>query len=161
MNYYKIDYKRLVSLLLPVILRGKMLIALLQAVSLPVAKLHASFMSFRNDILYKANHNGQVCYMEAMLNDNFDFTARRIYISDAESEEWGRMLWREYLDRPVMLRHDQFFMLQSERFIGADGIDFVANIPIDLNIEGNELQRMNSLIRYYKYAGMRYTIRYI
>lgn len=128
---------------------------LLQAAVSPVAGLYASFMSLRSDILYRLNHNGQVCHMTAMLNDSFDCTARRIRITDAEGGEWGYFLWKEEFDRPVMLG---VFMLQAERFIGADSIDFIVLVPYALNLTDDGFSRMHSLIRYYKLAGKRYAI---
>ncbi|NDV79916.1 hypothetical protein [Dysgonomonas sp. 511] len=159
MNFYKVDYIRLVRLLLPTMLRRARLKAFIGAMVVPLTRLHSTFLTFRREILYRITRNGQVCHLTAMLNDNFDYTPRRIYITDADREDWGRMLWREHLDRPILLRHDEYFMLQQERFIGADAIDFVVNVPASLNLSADDMARMDSLLRYYKLASKRYIIR--
>jgi hypothetical protein len=48
-----------------------------------VKKLHLQFLSFRDSVLETLNHNGQVIYLEKILNDKYDPTNRDIYISDA------------------------------------------------------------------------------
>ncbi|NDW10442.1 hypothetical protein [Dysgonomonas sp. 520] len=157
MNYYKIDYRRFVRLLLPPLLRRPLVLAFLDAAIAPIASLYRSFMELREDSAYKLRINGQVCHLIAMLNDNFDFIERRIYITDAEIDEWNQFIWKEKTDRPVMLGN---YMLQSERFIGADGIDFVVHIPASLNLNDDERARMKSLLRYYKLASKRYALRF-
>lgn len=158
MNWYKIDYKRLVQLLLPTFLRKKVLVTWLEVLTTPLTRLHTSFMNFRIDALYKLNHNGQVCYLQAVLNDAFDFTDRRIYISDATIIEWTRFLWLESEDKPILLETSEVFILNSERFIGADSIDFVVNVPRIAKLSMDEYNRMHALLRYYKLASKRYTI---
>lgn len=158
MNWYRIDYSKLIRLLLPVRLRKLATIAFIRALTLPVSSLHASFMAYRNDANYKINHNSQVCYLQAVLNDNFDFVQRRIYITDSEILDWTRFLWKESEDKPIMLYEDSYFMLNSENFIGADSIDFVVFVPSDLGLVLDDYNRMNAFLRYYKLAGKRYII---
>lgn len=158
MNWYRINYKRLVLLLLPTMLRKPVIAAFLEAMTTPVSGLYTRFLSFTDDVRYRLNHNSQVCYLEAVLNDAFDFTERRIYITDAEILEWTRFLWLESEDKPVMLETGEIFILNSERFIGADSLDFVVNVPVSLNLSENDYNRMHALLRYYKLASKRYNI---
>ncbi|GAB6123090.1 hypothetical protein [Dysgonomonas termitidis] len=155
MNWYRISYSRLALLLLPPMLRNPVLAAFLNGALKPVSLLYISFLGFRGDIAYNLGHNGQVCYLQAVLNDAFDYSLRRIRITDAPENEWGRFLWLESEDRPIMLG---IFILNREAFIGADGIDFAVILPASLNLTGDEYNRLNSLLRYYKMAGKRYVI---
>lgn len=165
MNWYKIDYNRLVRLLLPTMLRKPIIQSFLDAMVTPVKTLYNAFNSYRKEADYKLNHNSQICYLQAVLNDSFDSDNRRIYIGDAPIEEWSRFLWKESEDRPIMLpKNDETsdaFMLQSERFIGANSLDFIVYAPNALNLNKNDLIKMNALIRYYKLAGKRYEIQTI
>lgn len=136
-------------------LRRPRLVALLNATGLPVSRLHVLFSSFRGDVRYKLTHNGQVCFLQAVLNDSFDFTARRIRITDADTLEWGQFAWREAEDRPIMLGT---FLLNREGFMGADGIDFVVHIPYAISLTDDNYNMIHSLLRYYKLAGKRYII---
>lgn len=158
MNWYKIDYNRLVRLLLPTMLRKPVIQSFLDAMVIPAKSLYAAFNAYRKEADYKLNHNSQVCYLQAVLNDSFDYDNRRIRIGDAPIEEWARFLWKESEDRPIMLGT---FMLQSERFIGSNSIDFIVYVPTALKLNKNDLIKMNALIRYYKLAGKRYEIQTI
>jgi len=158
MNWYRINYKRLTVLLLPTMLRKPVLVALLESLVTPVSGLYTRFLSFSDDVRYRLNHNSQVCYLQAVLNDAFDFSARRIYITDAKIIEWSRFLWLESEDKPIMLQKGEIFILNSERFIGADSLDFIVNVPLSLNLTDNDYNRTHALLRYYKLAGKRYDI---
>lgn len=157
-NWYKIDYNKLSVLLLPIRFRQPIIKAILRAFMLPIIKLKREFDTYKSNTDYILNHNSQVCYLQAVLNDNFDPVERRIYITDAPNFEIEKFLWIESEDKPVMLYDDSFFMLHSENFIGANGINFTVNVPSVLSLETGDLSRMRSLLNYYKLASMRYNI---
>jgi hypothetical protein len=155
MNWYRIDYKRLVLLLLPTTLRRSRLTALLNAAVAPLSRLYVRFMGFRDDTRYRVEHNAQVCHLQAVLNDAFDYVDRRVYITDAQQQEIGQFLWREAEDRPILLG---VFLLNRERFMGADAIDFIVRLPADLQLTPDNQNMLHSLLRYYKLAGKRYVV---
>ncbi len=83
MGIFNINYANLVSTLLPVRLRKPIQTAWLKAlVSGSMLPLYNTFSSNRSNNLYFLSHCSQVCFLEATLNDNFDNTSRRIFISD-------------------------------------------------------------------------------
>ncbi len=84
MSVYDIDYSSsgLPNLLTPVRLRKPVQLAWLQALVSPVAYLKGLFTTNRTNNLYVLSHSGQVCYLQAVLNDVFDPVARGIYITD-------------------------------------------------------------------------------
>jgi hypothetical protein len=51
--------------------------------SAPLNELLQDFYSFFNQIEYELQFNGQVIYLEHVLNDQFDANERRIYIEDS------------------------------------------------------------------------------
>ena len=65
MNWAKIDFKRLVQLLLPTFLRKPQQTAFLNATIAPLETLYSETM-------YKMQHNGQVIYLEKVLNEFCD-----------------------------------------------------------------------------------------
>ena len=68
---------------LPVRRRKDVQIAWLNAlITGGVGVLYTVFFGNRTANLYFCKHNGQVCYLQAALNDLFDNVYRRIYISD-------------------------------------------------------------------------------
>lgn len=83
MRLFKIDYHKLIRMLLPVRLRQPVLLAWLMVLLSPVMYVYRRFSAFRNDSLYYAGHTSQVVYMQAVLNDVFDSERRRIVIVDS------------------------------------------------------------------------------
>jgi len=158
MNWYKINFDRLANLFTPELLKKESMMAVLRCFMRPMTTIYNLFLSFKAETDYKLSHNSQVCYLQAVLNDAFDYSDRRIYIEDAPVLEWTRLLWTEAEDKPIMLG---VFMLQSEKFIGSDSIDFIVFVPNALGLNDNDFVKMNALLRYYKLAGKRYEIQMI
>lgn len=148
--WYKVDFKRLGILFLPMALRKPKLIALTHSLLAPLISLHYTFTQNRNENLYKLQHNGQVCYLRKALNDAFDNTLRRIIIVD------GNQFYRVYIYTEPELR-PQFLKtiyLRDDVDYGDTGVDFIVIVPQDTY---NEFE-MKTLIDFYKLAGMRYKI---
>ena len=82
MAVFDIDYGLLVKQLLPVRLRKAVHKAWLQVLVSQVVYLYGLFTTNRTANLYRLAHSGQVCYLEAVLNDVFDPEARTITIAD-------------------------------------------------------------------------------
>ncbi len=57
----------------------------------PVRVLYNTFLQYRLDALYKLNFNGQIIYLEHVLNDRFDNIGRGIYIDNVADQH--RMYW--------------------------------------------------------------------
>jgi hypothetical protein len=86
MAFFDVDFDNVAWANLPVRLRQPVQFAWLKALAAPVKYIYGLFMANRVNNLYYLAHNSQVCYMEAALNDTFDNTLRRIYITDAPSD---------------------------------------------------------------------------
>jgi len=126
------------------------------------------FLEFRRQALYKVNHNSQICYLQAVLNDSFDNVQRRIIIRNAilreplwfyEPEENKPVLFYEESDnKPVYFR-------EESEFIG-DGADFLVLVPMDLKPtnaqeENALLIKMKAQIDYYKLFVKNYIILWV
>lgn len=72
MSKYEVNIKRFALLLLPTFWRKPLLATLAYAMVSPLGYLHTRFVLFRRDTVYRLTHNGQVCYLRAVLNDQFD-----------------------------------------------------------------------------------------
>lgn len=101
--------------------------------------------------------NYQVCYLEAFLNDRFDFTDRRIYIEDAENQETLYIYTRAELN-PVWLYTRAEDIPQPVYTRGESNgdylNDFVIWIPYGVVFDEAELRAMVAT----KLAGKRYKI---
>lgn len=153
MSIFDIDYGKLVRYVLPVRLRGSKMTAFLLALAAPVIYLYNLFRQNRDTNLYTLNHNSQVVYLQAALNDVFDTSLRRINIAD------GNYLDPVYtcLDtelKPVYLYTDaeaQPASLYTDAEIAALSYAFVVQVSTDI---GYDTYRLKALVDKYRLPGM-------
>lgn len=109
MSLYDLKIKRLALLLLPTFYRKPLIAAFAQSMVQGVNIVYGNFMRWRQDKQYRLSHNGQVCYLRAVLNDQFDPIERRITITDGTAnmdclpctaETW---IWRHWCRREVRI----------------------------------------------------------
>jgi hypothetical protein len=156
-NVYNINWNNLAAWLIPKPMRKAVFIILVKTCLYPLVAVHNLFLSFRKSKIYQLTITPQVCYLERLLNDRYDFTERRIYIDDAvwhlpwfvyeEAENKPQWLYKASENKPTWLYMD-----------GEAGValnDFVVFAPADLSFDPNE---MRSLIDGYKLFGTKYTI---
>lgn len=154
---YTIDYLKLVLWLLPQQLRQTKMIAWLNIAVSPVVLLYQQFVMFRKNKLYEISITPQTCRMEALLNDRYDFTLRRIYIDDAK-EFPPVYLYRDAESKPVFLYRDSedlpvYLFTDSEGVIIGD--DFIVFVPVSIAFD---MAEMRSLVKKFKLPGMRFKI---
>ena len=68
---FDIDFKRLVLQLLPTFYRQPLIFGVLRAALVGLQAVYDDFMEARRAHIYRLTHNGQVCYLRAVLNDAF------------------------------------------------------------------------------------------
>ena len=68
---FEIDFKRLVLQLLPTFYRQQLIFGVLRAALGGLQSVYDDFMAARRAHIYRLTHNGQVCYLRAVLNDAF------------------------------------------------------------------------------------------
>lgn len=147
---FDIDIKKLSVLLLPISLRKSRVVALLRAMVTPLISLHYRFVGNRNHNLFVLNHNSQVCYLRAALNDSFDIEARRIRIID------GNQYNRNYIytrgeEKTVNLGR---IYIYNRADYADTGVDFIIEVPIAIY----KKYEMQALIDFYRLASKRYKI---
>lgn len=124
---YNIQWRTLVNLLLPIILRKPVVSNLLYVFVSPLRRLHREFIGFRGRTEQELSYNSQVCYLRKILNDKFDNALRRITIED------GRMYNPQWVYRRAEARPQCFGlrMLHRRTLIGSGGT-FVVRVPVAL-----------------------------
>ena len=167
-NVYNINWRKFIIENLEVDLRRVKTVKWLEVLFKPIIWLHIEFLAFRTQALYKVNHNSQICYLQAVLNDSFDNVQRRIIIRNAilreplwfyEPEENKPVLFYEESDnKPVYFR-------EESEFIG-DGADFLVLVPIDLKPTNTQeenalLIKMKAQIDYYELFVKNYIILWV
>jgi hypothetical protein len=152
MSLFNIDYPALMRDLLPPQLRKGRLISWLSVLCYPVIWLYSKFMSQRGRNLYRLEHSPQVCRMEAVLNDQFDYLFRRIRIVDAP-EIKGLYLFRHdeqkpfYVYRNAGTDHAYMYCRQETSAIGGPG--FIVQVPAAVAFDP---ALMRALINEYRLA---------
>lgn len=162
MSFFDLKIKRLAILLLPSFLRRPLMAALVQSAVQGCNVLYGQFMRWRQDKSYRLTHNGQVCYLRAVLNDQFDPVERRIAISDNTGYTDLLTLYQRDEDRSTHLplrEADKADVTFYRRGSDANGYDFWINIPIAL-IDTVDTARLNAIVALYKLASKRFSINY-
>lgn len=156
-NPFDVDFFKLVGWLIPRRLRVFKVVIIFKACVYPLLYLHNKLLVYRDAKLYEIMITSQVCYLERLLNDRFDYTARRIYISDAE---WHLplFLFQEDELKPVPLFRDsegKHAPLFTDGEAGAVLNDFIIMIPVSVTFSEPELR---GLVDRFKLFGTKYTI---
>ncbi len=146
---FDVDFNILIWQLLPVRLRQPLQYAWMRCLVTPVNWLYGQFKSFRSTNLYNLAHNGQVCYLEAALNDVFDPVSRGIYISDGPYVD-PVYLYRRSEGKPVYLSRRSevgstpydaptYLYRRSETFTGGSA-SFIVNVPSALTFDSSRMK---------------------
>jgi hypothetical protein len=148
--------------LVPPDLRQSRLLAFLNALLAPLQEVNQRFIDLVGVLFYKTSFNGQVIYLEHLINDAYDNEQRRCYIDDPSG----------ILQQPLYVYHkyegqiDPVIYTKAEN--GTQPIiygeteddllpDFIVYMPADAYTSLNE-PNLRAIINQYRIAGKRYTI---
>jgi hypothetical protein len=164
MAFFDINYDLLRTQLLPVRLRTSKTKAWIRCLITPVKWLNNLFQAARQTNLYNLAHNSQVAYMEAVLNDIFDPSARGIFITDGPYEDplfaylptEDRILWLGRISETGSTPYPDPQVLYTNSETSLLGISFIVNVPIAVSFDTG---RMRAIIDQYRLSGRNlYTI---
>lgn len=150
--WYKIDFDKLILLLLPTFLRKPVLFGYIRALIAPISSLHYKWSVMRNDNLKKLSYNSQRCYLRGALNDKYDPDLRRITLERTLRME------QSYIYTPAenMDVYLGVMWLQPEFNYANSNVDFLVNVPRDImNVKLNEIV---ATVDFYVLAGKQYQI---
>lgn len=150
-----IAFKKLVNWMLPKWLRASLMLLIVQAASWPVRQKYNAFVQFAKDTVYRLQHNSQVCYLRAVLNDKMDLTSRRIQVVDFDGIQ-GIYFWPDEDLRDVDFTGDVYFW--PDNMYADSGIDFTVKVPTGLIVSAAQMAYLKSLVNEYKMAGKNYNI---
>jgi hypothetical protein len=162
-NYYTINYSLLALLLTPTLLRNDVEKAFITSLAKPLDALNDDFNAYVQSL--DTQVNAQTCYMQAMLNNEFDFTERRIEIRIAPVDFDSFLLWKENQNKPLMIsgeKTDGFtpHLLSRAGLTGATNNDFEVVLPLLWIMSPVDLKRMKKIINGNKLASKQYRIIY-
>lgn len=155
--WYNVDIYKLGAYLLPPFLRKKRMYAFLCVLLFPFYCLCKIFKDYRKASLQKLNVNGQVAYIEKMLNNEFELEHQEIYITDSESLRLN--LSDLYSDASVTMTvypdnsEDVLYLESGNESVKSE--DYIVNVPSFLE---DQIERIRTLVEYNKPAGRTYKI---
>ncbi|MBO9200590.1 MULTISPECIES: hypothetical protein [Niastella] len=142
-SIFDIKYKKLISWLMPQVLRKPKTIALLNALVSPVVFIYNLFLINRRNNLYKLMITPQVCYVEMALNDKYDSTNRKIKIVQPKRKD-PLFLYKKIENKPVHLftknevsQPKTILYLKGEA--SAFQYDFIVQVPATVSFNMNEM----------------------
>lgn len=159
-NIYNIIYSKLVTWLTPSVLRKPKILAWLGIIIAPVQYIYQDLLRFRTAKLYELGITPQVCYLQKLLNDKYDYAQRRIKIVDAiDGAIWWIFTDAENKPQPIYTDAEN-----ESQYIFTDGEcggllnDFIVEVPSAVTFNLNE---MVSLLTNYKLASKQFAIQII
>ena len=161
---YRVDFLRLVVLLLPSLLRRSRQIAWLHWLTTPVRHLYDRFLVYEAHVRRELSYNSQVLLFEAALNDRFDPGVRRIYLttSDVELQPVYVNFVAENQTNPTLYFHSEgqppVYLYRWVEFAGV--ADFIVTAPAVLN-QPQQATQLHALIRRLKLANKNYLLRFL
>lgn len=167
-NIYTVDYKRLVLLLLPTFLRKTRIFTLCSLLASGIKSLHYQFESNRVKNINRLQYNGQVCYLQKLLNDELDNKERRITITDnPRAGEWLFIYDQAGMNQTLIHtlpgeRAREVPILWNETTIDQDAVSFTVNVPANTGIDirkDSDLKKLQKLLNEYKLISQKYEIK--
>jgi hypothetical protein len=162
-KYYDINYSLLVLLLTPVLLRGDVETTFITSLGGPLDSLCNDFNEYAQSLDTRVK--AQTCYMQAMLNDEFDFNERRIRVRTAPIDFDYYLLWKENQNKPIMVTKEGTadfapYLLTRDGQNGANNADFEIVFPKGYTLSVSELRHLKILVNQNKLASKKYHIVY-
>lgn len=167
--FYNLELRPMIKDLAAQLLRTVDQIAWLYCLCHPLTELYDLFKLFRSDAIYKLDHNCQICYLVAVLNDSFDPELRRIRLENIQVVE--PLNFYEPVENEDIYFYEDVPEDAPVYFYGDDdgistGADFTVMVPADLQPGTPEalnafLIKMKGEIDYYKLYCKAYQIFFV
>lgn len=158
-----LNFKEVFKYLIPFQIRGNRIVEWVAALLAPVQSLNVVFSAWAGGVRYFLAFNGQVVYLEHVLNDQFDASLRRIYIDDPG----GTVIVTTYVHNKIEQQptlylynvadadpNNPIIYNTSEIYTSTD--DFIVHVPAGVFSPTVQVQ-MSALINQYRIAGKRYS----
>lgn len=162
---YNINIAILIGQLLPTFMRLPVVVSWLTALLAPVQWfVDNTWNAAVADISDKVKYNGQIIYLEHILNVRYNSGGTEVYILDVADIEYFYLynkaegVTTNYLYNASEAATPKYLYNWSEI---ATQIDFIVMIPAALYATlsaNNQLPNVTALVTYYKIAGVRFSI---
>lgn len=159
--WYKLSLPTLAHQLLPPLLRGPLLKAILAAAVTPLQETHSRLLALRQRTEQRLAGNGQVIMLCHVLNQAFPAAADLILVESRQANGTATLYFKHEppaADYPTFL--PARLLLKGET---TNEANFIVRIPTSLcpttdDPNDNTLRTLRDIINYYKPAGRKYGI---
>ncbi|GHV13664.1 hypothetical protein FACS1894169_01150 [Bacteroidia bacterium] len=157
-SYFNIGFSHWVLLALPEALRYPVILIFVRSLVYPLSVIHRSVTNYVNQL--NTSVNSQVCYMEKILNDAYDYYERRIVIRDAPISYNDFFLFDELSDMAVLVSDTEAVLWVDDDKLGSTVPDFEVVFPSGYAFTENEERAIRKMINDNKLASKKYKIVY-
>lgn len=161
MTNFGVKLKELVVGLIPLKIRGDRFTEWIGALVEPIQTINDTFAAMVAAIRYELQFNGQVIYLEHILNDQFDVGGRNIYIDDPDQYIDDNYLYNKIEDQDDLTIYnkaeggpDLYLYTLAET---AANDDFIVFVPDTIGFDAAMQVQMSVIIDRYRHAGKRYS----
>jgi len=162
-----LNFKEVFKHLVPVPLRGERFVAWIGSLLQPVQSLNATFADEAEAIRYALKLNGQVIYLEHLLNDVFDPSLRRIYIDDPIDTQviTAYVFNKAEAQSPLYIYNkveavNGLAVIYNKGELNNSTDDFIVHVPA-ADLTATAQVQMRFYINKYRIAGKRYSFQTI
>ncbi len=158
MNLF-LNILELLKLLIPTKIRGEKFEAWIGSLLQPIQSLNTDFSDWGEDVRYNLRFNGEVMYLEHILNDQFDPVDRLIYIDDPDTYIDENFVFNKLEPETTLIVYNKaeaqpsLFLYTSDDL--SQNVDFVVYVLVSIFNPANEVQ-MRGIINKRRPAGKRY-----
>jgi len=158
---YKVDIMDFVKGLIPLKIRGSKFYTWIAALLQPIQSLNTIFYDWTIDQQYIQAFNGQVVYLEHILNDIYDPVDRDIYIDDPADYISENYIYNKAEPTDTITIYNEaegqppsyLYTIQDN----ALNDDFIVFVPDDVKFNDIIEAKYRRIIDRYKHAGKRYS----
>ena len=149
---FKIAFAKLVQWLVPTWLRSNTMVLLVLAANKPLREAYDKFLTYRDAVDYKIEHNCQVFSIEAVLNDSFDLVLRRIRV--VNFVVFGATYFFDEDEEVLFIGdEDPCYLYASDT-----GLDFTIQVPKTIINSPAKVAALKAKTNEYKMAGKQFFI---
>lgn len=158
-KYYNINYSLLVLLLTPTLFRNDLFRLFLLSMIKPLDDLQNDFV--RYDESLQSKNNAQICYMQVVINNEFDFYERRVKVRNYVFDFDSLLTWKiTTLKRTEVGTRGSGneYLRNAKGQIGANVPDFEIVFPTGYELSQAEQRNLRLLVNRNKLATKKYII---
>lgn len=159
--YYNINQTKQAVLFLPTFFRNSLLTAMVGAMVAPAAALQAEIVAKIESV--DTDTYSQVCALQGVLNENFDYYSRRIKVENLTVDKDYILHKRVSGNFQILnsrVNEGDTYKISLRGMTGLQSPDFAVIFPVGFALSENELSHLRALIKQNKLASKTYVIKH-